>query len=379
MIEPLSPEDCSDPEAVTTYVSALGESIGKGFGEYRHLSKKERKARGIFKNQRWYNKRYRMLCRLEAKIKALAWNKRKYEFTRIGKSGLATKIAKSDFEENMTTACLVAYLSARMSKRSVFTNGSQERAFDEIADMLLAKAEADPNTRWDLIAHVIAEPRVMRHLYDADRGKLLGMWWSLLSDMAAMLKEIAAKQKFDRARMVVTRGNDSSTWNQVASGWNQARSNWIALLYALGLEGMLSDVCPGKVMRLMASDVVQWHRSSGDDVHPDTKVWADLPPPWEVVAGETQCTRRDVERVCNAHGVDPEAWTGCKKNQAPVEFRPTPELVHGVAISCPQLAAALRKGGVFSGKPMKPDVELPPFEVERTEDGFATGAHRGGV
>ena len=375
----LTVEQCSDPEAITAYVSALGEIIGKTFGEYRHLNKKERHARGLFKCQRWYNKRYRVLCRLEAKIKSLAWNTRRYEFTRVGKSGLATKIPRTDFDANLTTACFVAYHSARMSKRSVFTNESQERAFDEISSMLLAKVEADPGARWDVVAHVLVEPRVLRHLYEGDRGKLLGTWWTLLSDMAAMLQEIATKQSFDRKAMIVSRGNDSSTWNQVASGWNQARSNWISLLYALGLEGLLDEVCPGKVMRLMAADVAYWHKASGKDVHPDTLVWADLPPPWEVVSGAVRCTRTTVERACLAHGVEPEAWTGCKKNQTPAPFKPTPELVHGVAVSCPGLALALRKGGVFSGKPMKDGVELPPFEIERTPEGFATGAHRGGV
>jgi len=236
--------------------------------------------------------------------------------------------------------------------------------------MLLAKCEADRETRWDVIACVIPQERVLKRLSDDQKGRLLGAWWSLLNDMADMLKTVADSSDFDRKRMVVHRGNDSSTWNQVAGGWNKARENWVSVLHALGMEGLLNEVCPGKVMRLMAADVVAWH---GGEVHPDTKVWADLPAPWEVVRGEKSCTRPFVEFVCSTHNVKPEGWTGLKKDQAPVEFRPTPELVHGVSVSSPFLAVALRRAGVFSGKFLKLD-DLPAVEIDRDPDGFALAA-----
>jgi hypothetical protein len=374
--EPLTAVECMDPETVQGFVGRLGKVISKAYGDRTHLTKAQRREAGIFKCQRWYNKRFRILCHLEEKITKLAWNVRKYEFTRVGKSALATKIQAEDFAANLPTACLVAYLSARMSMRSVFTNQSQERAFDEIAEMLLKKCEQDPGARWDVVAHVMPTDSILKRLNEEQKGRLLGAWWALLTDMADMLKEVARTSNLNRATMIVTRGNDSSTWNQVAGGWNKAREHWVSLLHALGAEGMLNDVCPGKVMRLMAADVAYWHQRSGGGVHPDTKVWADLPAPWEVVRGEKLCTRAYVEMVCQTHGVDPEKWTGCKKDQKSVEFRPTPELVHGVAVSNPWLAAALRKGGVFSGKGIKG--EIPPFEVER-QDGFATGARPAGV
>ncbi len=376
-VAPLTAADCLVPERVEAFARQLGASIHKVYGINTHLTKAQRREAGLFKCQRWYNKRYRILCRLEDKIQRLAWNTRMYEFTRVGKSALATKISPEDFEANLTTACLVAYLSARMSVRSVFTNTSQERAYDEIADMLLGKCEDDPGARWDVIAHVLPTERVLKRLDDEQKGRLLGAWWALLSDMADMLKECARTSNLDRRTMIVARGNDSSTWNQVAGGWNQARGHWISLLHALDLTGMLDEVCPGKVMRLMAADVAAWHQASGGDVHPDTKVWADLPAPWEVIRGTASCTRAYVEMVCATYGVDPEKWTGCKKDHKPVEFRATPELVHGVAVSSPFLAAAMRKGGAFSGKGLKG--EMPPVEIDRDQHGFATGARPAGV
>ena len=374
---PLTAAECLVPERVEEFVRKLGEVIHKTYGDKTRLNREQRRAVGIHKVQRWYNKRFRILTHLEDKIRRLAWNTRKYEFTRVGKSALATKIKYEDFAANLSTACFVAYLSSKMSKRSVFTNQSQERAFDEIAEMLLQKAERDDEARWDVLAHVYPEERVLKRLTDEQKGMLLGAWWSILGDMADMLHEVARQTSLNRTTMIVARGDDSSTWNQVASGWNTARSHWISVLYALGLEGILNEICPGKVMRLMAADVARWHRMSGGDVHPDTKVWAALPAPWEVIRGEALCTRPLVERACLNHGVDPEKWTSFKKGAKATPFIPTPELVHGVTVSSPMLAAALRKSGAFSGKGTNGDV--PPVEIDRDEHGFALQASVPGV
>lgn len=303
--EPLTALDCMHPEVVQGFVGQLGAVISKAYGDRTHLTKQQRRDAGIFKCQRWYNKRYRILCHLEEKIGKLAWNVRKYEFTRVGKSALATKVRPEDFEANITTACFVAYYSARMSLRSVFTNKSQDRAFDEIADMLFEKCKQDPAARWDVIAHVLPTTTVMERLNDEHKGRLLGAWWALLTDMADMLKEVARTSNLNRKTMIVQRGNDSSTWNQVAGGWNKARENWISLLHSLGMEGLLNEVCPGKVMRLMAADVAYWHQRSGGGLDPNTAIWADLPAPWEVVRGEKSCTRAYVEMVCQSHGGGP--------------------------------------------------------------------------
>ncbi|MGW3044904.1 hypothetical protein ACWC9T_33810, partial [Kitasatospora sp. NPDC001159] len=156
----------------------------------------------------------------------------------------------------------------------------------------------------------------------------------------------------ERDTMIVRRGNDSSTWNQAAQAWNTARAHWLALLTELDRVEVLDRICPGKVPRLMAADVAYWHRMSGGGLHPDTYVWAELPLPWEVLRGEKECPRSLVEAVCARHGVDPVAgaWTAPRPAAEAVAFRRTPELVHGVAVTDPLMASALRSAGIFSGK-----------------------------
>jgi hypothetical protein len=95
-------------------------------------------------------------------------------------------------------------------------------------------------------------------------------------------------------------------------------------------------------------------------IHADTLVWQALPSPWLVLRGEASCTRADIEAACEVHGVDPQktGWAKARPRTAVAEFRPTPELVHGVAVSNPYLAAYLRRLGVFSGKPLKTKLDL---------------------
>ena len=56
--------------------------------------------------------------------------------------------------------------------------------------------------------------------------------------------------------------------------------------------------------------------------------------------------------------MDPErsGWTAPRAHTAIARFRPTPELVHGVAVSDPLWAMALRRARVFSGKPLNTGV-----------------------
>lgn len=80
-----------------------------------------------------------------------------------------------------------------------------------------------------------------------------------------------------------------------------------------------------------------------------------LPLPWRVLRGEVSCTREDIDAACRAHGVDAETngWTKARPKVAIAAFRPTPELVHGVAVSNPYLADYLRRVGAFRGRPLR--------------------------
>jgi hypothetical protein len=59
-----------------------------------------------------------------------------------------------------------------------------------------------------------------------------------------------------------------------------------------------------------------------------------------------------------------------------VPFTVTPELVHGVAVSSPNLANLLRKVGVFSGKALH-GMTPESLTVHRTESGAAVFASEG--
>jgi len=386
--KPLTAVDCMDPRKVESYVRGISGLIKKAYGKndfkYNRLNRDQRKAAGIKKGRRWYNKRFRLLARLEDKIQRMTKENKKYMLTRVSKSALAVKITYDEFCKDLNTACFIAYMSARMNKRSMFTNKSQDRAFDEVAEQLFKRCQHSSTTNWEIIAYIMPDEKVLRHLSDQEKGKLLASFWDLLVDAADLLKETLETTDVNVKTMVVKRGNDSSTWNSAAGGWNKAREHWISLLYALKAEEILDKLCPGKVLRLMASDVARWHYMTlqyknpkltfEDSLHEDTKVWSSLPMPWDVVHGNATCTKGIIEGVCKKHKVKTGSWTGPRLERKAVPFKPTLELVHGVAVSNPELAGVLKKAGVFSGKLMKNIPLDVNFKVERDEFGFALGA-----
>lgn len=316
------------------------------------LNREAREQRGFDLSRRRYNKLFRFLGRLEAKAGRVRRELNLRELTMIGKSRLASRLVWEDFGTDDASLAFVAYLTARANLRSEFTIDGQQPAFDEIAAMLLERCFASPDTRWWAIAHVHCTPRVITMLTDEEKGRLLASWFAVLDRVAVLLRETWQCNDFKRATMIVARGNDSSTWNQLAGAWNRAREDWFRLLEAMGCEDGLEQFCPGKIMRLMAADVAAWHRSAGGKLDPQTAVWNDLPPPWEVLIGTAECPRSLVEETCSRHGVDAvkSGWTHARGDVAPVAFRPTPELVHGVTIGHPDLALLLRRWRVFSGK-----------------------------
>jgi hypothetical protein len=66
------------------------------------------------------------------------------------------------------------------------------------------------------------------------------------------------------------------------------------------------------------------------------------------MSGAAPCTRADIERICQKHGVEGKGWVRPRAKGPVAEFKPTPELVHGVVISSPELATLLRKAGVLN-------------------------------
>lgn len=408
--DPPSAAECLDAEKVRLFMERVSALIHRVPGEvdflHDRLDRAERKTAGLKMNHRQYNKRWRLLRRLEKKIGRMVENAFKFEMARMSKSAFATKLSFEEFSKDIDSACFMAYITARMNVRSVFTNKSQERSYDEISEMLLKRAKAGGHANWFAIAHVHPEPDILKHITDEEKGRLMGMATNILGDIATFLHDLGEKTDIDYSTLIVKRGNDSTTWNQAAGAWNKARDAWMALLFAMGAEELLDVYCPGKVMRLMAADVVYWHSygkgSLDDALHPDTKIWRDLPKPWEVFHERATCTRAMVEAVCakysiatkeegefpTKHGTlsgdtQPDrvkGWTGLRASKTAAQFKPTPELVHGVTISSPFLAITMRKLGWFSAKPLRADPALigqvaSDIVVERDEAGAAIGVH----
>ncbi|WP_432127011.1 hypothetical protein [Streptomyces sp. bgisy082] len=358
-LPPLPRDAGDDPARIEAVIRRAGEEIGREYGEndfgMDRLNRAERTEAGIGElSKRQYNKRFRLLRRMEAKLARLLHEQRRREVVVTGKGALAHTLSYEEFAGDPDTAAFVAYLTARGYMRSVFTNGRQRRPYDEVADALFQRLRAaEERTNWYAVAHVHPVPEVLGHLSDDELVRLLVRWNRFLREVAELLEDAWNRSSsIEPASMVVRPGHDSSTWNQAAQAWSTARAHWFALMTELGQEEVLDRVCPGKVPRLMAADVAYWHRRSGGGLHPDTYVWADLPRPWQVLRGEEECPRSLVETVCARYGVDPVAggWTAPRPVAEPAPFRRTPELVHGVAVADPLVASALRSAGVFSGK-----------------------------
>lgn len=353
-----------DPDALDAIIDEFDRLIGKTRGRSNFKDDRPNRAarteHGLSISRRRYSKLFRLAARLERKAARLREEQAKFELVLVSKAALAPRLKVEDFGGDVPTAAFVAYYAARMKLRSEFTISGQQRPFDSLSAALLNLCEGNPGTSWWAIAHVFPRSDVLARLTDHERGQLLGIWFDILQVLSDRLDAVQSRSAINMDTMVVKRGNDSTTWNVLAGAWNRARDHWVALVEAMGMEALFDTIMPGKVMRLMAADVAAWHRSQGQGTHPDTLVWRSLPWPWLVLRGEAPCTREDIDNSCRAHGVDAEksGWTKARPKVAIAAFKPTPELVHGVAVSNPYLADYLRGVGAFSGRPLRTKLDL---------------------
>lgn len=310
-----------------------------------------RYARGMRISRRRYDKLFRLIRDLET-LRAERTNQAAlFALGRFAKTVFAADLARERFGRDLASACFVAYLTANLGRRSLFTNGHQAGAFDERAAALFALLERSATTDWYAVAHVFPRADVLDRVSLEDRTTLLARVLDILTATATRLEAAATTGDINTTTMIVARGNDSSTWNALAGAWNKARDYWIGLVYSLGQEAMFESFLPGKTLRLMAADVASWHRATDGDLHDDTPIWAALPKPWEVLAGTAACGRAQIEAVCRSLGVDPTktGWSAPRPRTSIDVTRPTPETVHGVVVGHPALAAFLRKIDAFGG------------------------------
>src|SRR5690606_17201294 len=147
-------------------VKVAEQSIGKEYGcndfKKDRLPKPDRKAAGINISRRQYNKRFRLAVRLEKKARTLAREQFKRSLTLASKNRLASGITWDDFSADVNSAAFIAYYVARCNLRSIFTNTSQARPYDEICEMLMQRCDRSlDNTNWWAIAHVLPNSEIL--------------------------------------------------------------------------------------------------------------------------------------------------------------------------------------------------------------------------
>ncbi|WP_217925150.1 hypothetical protein [Miltoncostaea oceani] len=321
------------------------------------------------------HKRLRFLRRFEQKIERMRLNTEFRQAQMQAKSRLAHAVGGRDCDD--LTLAFVSYLAARANRRSMFLFGAQSRAFDSISEALHAVMREREGVNWFAVAHVMPTTPVIGRLSVAERGSLIGLFHEQMVVSANRLGVLwSSLPERMREEMVMVRDVDSSRWNAYAGSFNTMRSAWIAAMRAADLEDALDAYLPGKAARLMASDLVWGYRALGEELHEDTRMFSALPHPWTVIAGEAEQGRNDIIAKATTLSVDALAtgWVG-PRSPTPIEIaRAEPELVHGIAIADPALAARLRRAGAFSGKTGGARADLPDTLMlgwERAANGTA--------
>lgn len=352
------------------YTAKTAFSIAEDASSFRchRMGREDMVALGLSKRQ--YNRVFRLVTRLEQYIRDRERQTLIANCARFSKTCAASLLSWDDFAAEPHTAALVAYIAANLGRRSLFTNGKQARAFDDIAEALLQATDAH---NWYAVAYVFPRSDVLARLTTDQKLAVLGIALHMMRQSSSLLRWLAAKSNMQLHTMIVQKGDDSATWNQVAGAWNRARDMWLAVMTALGRNDVFTAFLPGKCLRLMAGDVVYLHTlgdgnnaSNVDDtLDADTKVWRDLPKPWDVMDSSVFCGLETVSAVCKLHGVDGKAkgWTAPRARTAVDMWVPTYDAVCGIEINQPELAWWLRKVGMFTAKPLNAHAQPQPPTV----------------
>lgn len=290
------------------------------------------------------------------------------------KSRLAYKVNPELLDD--ITLSYIAYVAARANRRSLFMLGGQSKAFDNISQGL--KKLIPTTAAWDQVAYVAPVSEVFSKISDEKLGELAVTFNKEMTVAALKLGELWPSLPVRmRDEMVMVQGVDSSRWNAYAGAFNTMRSAWISVMLKSGLGDVLDVYLPGKAPRLMAADIVWWARQSGRELHEDTRLFAMLPKPWDVVNGlhtDNGVTLTKGEIVAAIEELKVEkayksGWVGPRTDVELEVAAAEPASVHGVVISDPMLAPALRKMGVFSGKANKSGKTIVGLDREVIVDG----------
>ena len=360
----------NEPRYVRRYLERIARALGVRVDGSRlamqfHVRDMPKKHRI---GHRAYNKRWRLLKRMVAKLATWERQIELADLEQMAKVRMAHHVPWAAVRCAPVAVAFLAYLTAQMARRSVFTSGRQARAVDTVAEALWN--DLPENSPWPAIAMVY--PKALTRCSEQEKGWLLGMWHHHMERAAWVLMAMATEDGYDLERLVVQRGNDSSTWNAAAGAYNKCRDGWIGSMYAAGHQGLLEVYAPPKVLRLMAADVVSMH---GGDLDPDTQVFNELPKAWDVLLAGTSCTREMIWAACARHRVAGKGWLR-PREQNVATSKPTPNLLHGIQVESPELAKSLQRCGYFAGakgtaRALRAQASgtAPAIEKEQLEDG----------
>ncbi|MFC8454369.1 hypothetical protein [Kitasatospora sp. NPDC057223] len=337
------------PEQVARAVRLGGREIGRepgaaGFRDGR-LNREARAEAGLGGlSKRQYNKRFRLLQRLEAKQAVLDVAERERRAAALAESGLLPLLDAARPTGDLGTACLIAFQAARRRSGGALTGWLSWWAGRRVTELLLARLAASPGTDWWALAHVHPVREVLARLTEHQQGRLVGRWSAGLRETAVLLERAYGRCSVEPAAMFARPGDDAYAWNLAAKAWNAARAQYLEVLAALDAQEVLDAVCPGQVPVLDVIDPESWRGWVGDKGFREIEVWAGLPLPWQVVAGTQACPGELVALVCRRHGVDPvrAGWTIRGAGRGAAGSRLTEVFVAGVAEGDAVLAHALR-------------------------------------
>lgn len=296
---------------------------------------------------RAYRRAVRAVLHLEQRAGVYSDQKAREKSTLYGKTRLSYLVKWEDFQKDEASAAFVAYYAARLKMPTIFTNGSQARPMDELAQELYNRAIKSQTCNWKLMSYVITRQEVLAHLGDQEKGELLALTYEQMLSDAKLLGKLYGT---GRKSMIVQPGDDSSTWNATSRAYNQARTGWLNLTKASGYEALGEVLCPGKIPALIAADVAWWHETTGGGSHEDEAIFMRLPKPWDVLDGTEVCNADMVRKACKAEGVDAAktGWTQPYRQEHVEEVKPVAALVHGVEVASVELGELMKRLGFFS-------------------------------
>lgn len=331
-------------------------SVRHGHADFRQrLTATERRAELPGVSKKLYKAAVRSVLHLEERVATLLDVRRMESNVQFAKARLAPSIPRQGFEASPYTAAFVAYYTARLGARTLFSAAGQDRPMDDVAEHLLQQALPEGN--FATLSKVITHRAIVRRLSGDEVIELERLYLDRIDTAAYDLARLFDHSR-DRREMIVRRGDDSSTWNAASRAFNQARTGLLNLApFVQEVRGAVGpvfgiDYLPGKAPALIAADVANYLYEG--ELHADLQVWDQLPLPWQALpGGSATCTVEDVQHVCASLGIDADTtgWTMPYRQDRIETARPAQDLVHGIAVHAdPALVEELRKAGLFAGK-----------------------------